>query len=70
MKNFLGIMRLDAYHLFKLGMVICLIFSIHFHKELVWFIDLPLLWMGWFSGFESIWKLLARPYKDTPEKYL
>jgi len=67
--NFLGIMRLDPYHFFKTAMLICLMFAVHFHKETVWYIDLPLLWIGWFGGFESVWKLLARPYKDTPKEY-
>lgn len=69
MKNFLGIMRIDGYHISKTLMLICLMFAVYFHKEPK-FIDLPIIWVCWFVGFETIWRLLARPFMETPKDFL
>ena len=67
--NFLGIMRIEPYHIAKTMMLGCFVLAVYFHQEPN-LIDIPILWGCWFIGFESIWRLLSRPYMETPSKYL
>lgn len=60
--NFLGIVRLDPYHIVKFGMIGFIILAAYFYKPILGVYDLPILAACWFVGFELFWaKILYKP---------
>ena len=61
-KNFLGIVRLDPWHIAKFGMIGFIILAAYFYKPVYGLYDLPILAACWSIGFELFWeKILYRP---------
>ena len=61
-KNFLGIVRLDPWHIAKFGMIGFIVLAAYFYKPVFGIYDLPILAACWFVGFELFWaKILYRP---------
>lgn len=73
--NFLGIMRIEPYHISKTIQLILLAWYGHFHTQVHFDIslesifylslDTSVFFFSWFVGFEPLWRILKRPYKET-----
>lgn len=61
-KTFLGLFKLDAFHIVKLIKIVLIILAVYFYTPLFGFYDLIILWLSWFIGFELFWaKILYKP---------
>ncbi len=61
-KNFLGIVRLDPWHLAKFCWLGFTLLSIYFYEPFLGFWDIFALSICWHVGFELFWaKILYRP---------
>lgn len=59
-KNFLGIVRIDAWHLAKYCWIVFTILSIVFYKPIFGFWTPMAYPVIWFLGFETTYKLLYK----------
>jgi hypothetical protein len=59
-KNFLGIVRLDAWHLAKYGMLACFSFIAEYAHPVFIFWHIPLFFIVWCIGFELFYSKLLR----------
>lgn len=59
-KNFLGIVRLDAWHLAKYGMLLGIIGAAEFGTRTLGWWDVPLAFVSWFIGFELTFRALRK----------
>lgn len=59
-KSFLGIVRLDAWHLAKYGMLFSICLSIFFYKRIFSYWDLLILSMCWSISFEIFFSFILK----------
>lgn len=61
-KTFLGLFKIDAWHIVKIIKIAFIILAVYFYTPLFGFYDLIILWLSWFIGFELFWsKILYKP---------
>lgn len=73
MKLWMNWIRLDPWHIAKLGVIVCLSLTVILYKPLWgvldlqlfvirgWILDACTLALLWFISFETVWKLLYKP---------